>query len=128
MASTHNRRHAPTTDREVEMLDDLAARLVALGLTAAVHHGRREILARQPGITSGIVVLPTGLSQVVTLARSRTTPDTLAWVITLDEGFRGESGTQFQSIAAGEDLDTAARKLANILALVDDAPVRESVL
>lgn len=110
-------RQTPTTDRELALLGQLTAQLTARGLTVEVHPARRELIARQPGVISETGAPLVGLSQAVHLVRSRVNAGALAWLIRLDDGFRGAGGSAFERIAAGDDVAEAARKLGNILAL-----------
>lgn len=129
MASVPDRRSTPTTAIERQLLDDLAAALLELGLEVDMRADLRTITAKQPAVT-GAGAIPVGLSQVVNLARSRAVAGRLAWVITLEDGFRGTNGSQYEAIAQGDDVAEAARKIGRILALTEQpapAPDRESV-
>lgn len=113
---------SPATARELTLMHDLARRLISLHLTVKIDQTRRQVTAMQTAIaglpgTAGAQRV--ALTQSVRLARSRHNPGALAWMLLIEDGFRGQGGATFEKVADGDDLDQAARVLGKILAVVD---------
>jgi hypothetical protein len=105
----------------------LSRLLIPNGLTVQIDQRRREVLARQPGLVDRddptLDAAPrVALSQAVRLARSRQNPGALAWMLRVEDGFRGQGGALFEHVAAGDDLEQVARVLCKILAVATTAP------